>query len=205
MIPRPRGASWSESDDTTQVTKDAQRQGIIARDPAEFAEPAKTKRRTSEELDAWTRDEANLFCKHAAGDRMAACWLLTLCGLRRSEVLGLRWKDVDLDAGTITVTQGARRGHRDIHRHRRTQDGTRVPHPTDLGRDHRGAASPAHHPGGRAGGVGVAGTSKRDSSRWRPTGPRRCHRRTRIDSDDWRRPPESPPSLSATCGIRRCR
>ncbi|NDK92305.1 site-specific integrase [Gordonia desulfuricans] len=89
-----------------QVTKDAHRQGIIARDPAEFVEPPKAKRRTSEDLDVWTREEANLFRKHAAEDRLAACWLLTLCGLRRSEVLGLRWKDVDLDAGTITVAQG---------------------------------------------------------------------------------------------------
>lgn len=89
-----------------QVTKDAHRQGIIARDPAEFVEPPKAKRRTSEELDVWTREEANLFRKHAEDDRMFACWLLTLCGLRRSEVLGLRWRDVNLSAGTITVAQG---------------------------------------------------------------------------------------------------
>lgn len=89
-----------------QVTKDAHRQGIIARDPAEFVEPPKAKRRTSEELDVWTHEEANLFRKHAEDDRMFACWLLTLCGLRRSEVLGLRWRDVNLSAGTITVAQG---------------------------------------------------------------------------------------------------
>lgn len=34
------------------------------------------------------------------------CWLLTLAGLRRSEVLGLRRSDVDFDAGTVTVAQG---------------------------------------------------------------------------------------------------
>ena len=89
-----------------QVTKDAHRQVIIARDPAEFVEPPKAKRRTSEELDVWTREEVNLFRKHAEDDRMFACWLLTLCGLRRSEVLGLRWRDVNLSAGTITVAQG---------------------------------------------------------------------------------------------------
>ncbi|EGD56725.1 site-specific integrase [Gordonia neofelifaecis] len=89
-----------------QVTKDAHRQGIISRDPSEFVEPPKAKRVAAENLDVWTREEANLFRKHTAEDRMAACWLLTLCGLRRSEVLGLRWRDVDLDAGTITVTQG---------------------------------------------------------------------------------------------------
>jgi integrase len=39
-------------------------------------------------------------------ERLVACWLLTLAGLRRSEVLGLRWSDVDLDAGTVSVAQG---------------------------------------------------------------------------------------------------
>ncbi|MGV7394690.1 site-specific integrase, partial [Mycobacterium kansasii] len=38
--------------------------------------------------------------------RLDACWLLTLGGLRRSEVLGLRWSDIDHDARTVTVAQG---------------------------------------------------------------------------------------------------
>jgi integrase len=40
---------------------------------------------------------------YVVGDRRGACWLLSLCGLRRSEVLGLTWQDVDLSAGTITI------------------------------------------------------------------------------------------------------
>jgi site-specific recombinase XerC len=32
-------------------------------------------------------------------DELAAAWRLTLCGLRRSEVMGLRWDAVDLDRG----------------------------------------------------------------------------------------------------------
>ncbi len=39
-------------------------------------------------------------------DGLYACWLLTLYGLRRSEVLGLRWSDVDLKAKTLTVSRG---------------------------------------------------------------------------------------------------
>ena len=54
----------------------------------------------------WTPEQATRFRAHVAGDRLAACWLLTLAGLRRSEVLGLRWADVDHDAGTITIAQG---------------------------------------------------------------------------------------------------
>ena len=36
----------------------------------------------------------------------AVAWRLTLCGLRRSEVLGLSWDAVDLDRGEITVRAG---------------------------------------------------------------------------------------------------
>ncbi len=32
-------------------------------------------------------------------------WLIALRGLRRGEAAGLRWSDVDLDAGTLTVAQ----------------------------------------------------------------------------------------------------
>ena len=38
-------------------------------------------------------------------DRLYAAWRLSLYGLRRGEVLGLRWSDVDLKARTLTVNQ----------------------------------------------------------------------------------------------------
>jgi integrase len=38
------------------------------------------------------------------GDRLEACWLVMLgCGLRPGEATGLRWEDVDLDAGVLHV------------------------------------------------------------------------------------------------------
>jgi integrase len=43
---------------------------------------------------------------HLRSDDRYALWLLTLYGLRRSEVLGLCWDDVDLAAGTLTVARG---------------------------------------------------------------------------------------------------
>jgi integrase len=39
----------------------------------------------------------------ADADRLAACWRLTLYGLRRGEVLGLCWDDIDLQANTVTI------------------------------------------------------------------------------------------------------
>ena len=40
---------------------------------------------------------------HVAGDRLAHAWHPALSGLRRGEIGGLRWSDVDLDAGTLTI------------------------------------------------------------------------------------------------------
>ncbi|MFX5161770.1 tyrosine-type recombinase/integrase, partial [Acinetobacter baumannii] len=36
--------------------------------------------------------------------------LMLACGLRRGEALGLQWQDLDLEAGTLTVTRAWARG-----------------------------------------------------------------------------------------------
>ncbi|QLL05594.1 site-specific integrase [Mycobacterium vicinigordonae] len=82
---------------------DAMAQGLVARNVARLVKRPKV---TATEMSTWTPEQAAAFRAHVADDRLAACWLLTLAGLRRSEVLGLRWADVDQDAGTITVAQG---------------------------------------------------------------------------------------------------
>ena len=41
----------------------------------------------------------------ASRDRLHAAWRLSLYGLRRGEVLGLRWSDIDLRARTLTGRQ----------------------------------------------------------------------------------------------------
>jgi integrase len=40
-----------------------------------------------------------------SSDRLYVAWRLSLYGLRRGEVLGLRWSDIDLRARTLTVNQ----------------------------------------------------------------------------------------------------
>ncbi|WP_237077166.1 site-specific integrase [Mycobacteroides abscessus] len=82
---------------------DALAQGLVVRNVAKLVKRPKV---VAVEMSAWTDDEAAAFRAHITTDRLAACWLLTLAGFRRSEVLGLRWADVDLAAGTVSVAQG---------------------------------------------------------------------------------------------------
>lgn len=60
---------------------------------------------TERENTTWSEDQLRAFLAAAAADRLAACWLLSALGLRRGEVLGLRWSDVDLDAGTLVIAR----------------------------------------------------------------------------------------------------
>jgi integrase len=54
-------------------------------------------------MKTWTADQAGRFLAAVAADRLAPAWQLSLYGLRRGEILGLRWSDVDLDARTLTI------------------------------------------------------------------------------------------------------
>ncbi|WP_307044508.1 tyrosine-type recombinase/integrase [Streptomyces achromogenes] len=48
--------------------------------------------------------EAIPFLRSVRAHRLyAACVLVLVLGLRRSEVLGLRWQDIDFEAGRFTV------------------------------------------------------------------------------------------------------
>jgi len=54
------------------------------------------------EMRVLTRDEARRFLLAASGDTMEALFTLALAtGMRQGELLGLRWRDVDLDAEVV--------------------------------------------------------------------------------------------------------
>jgi integrase len=54
----------------------------------------------------WTRDELRTFLSNAKDDRLYAAWvLLATTGMRRGELLGLRWTDLDFDNGHAAVRQ----------------------------------------------------------------------------------------------------
>jgi integrase len=60
---------------------------------------------TPSERTTWTKAQVRTFLRAAASDRLHAAWRLSLYGLRRGEVLGLRWSDIGLRAKTLTVNQ----------------------------------------------------------------------------------------------------
>jgi integrase len=54
----------------------------------------------------WTAIELRGFLEHVEVERLAALWMLAAStGMRRGEVLGLRWIDVDLDRARVAVRQ----------------------------------------------------------------------------------------------------
>ena len=79
---------------------------LIAVNPAATV-PSPQKVRS--EKQSFTRDEARAYLEAAAGLRFSALFVLVLTtGLRRSEVLGLRWEDVDAATLEIRVRQRIR-------------------------------------------------------------------------------------------------
>ncbi|MEV0090501.1 site-specific integrase [Streptomyces sp. NPDC050738] len=59
---------------------------------------------------AWNAREAITFLRTARAHRLyAACVLVLVLGLRRSEVLGLRWQDIDFENGQFTPTKQVQR------------------------------------------------------------------------------------------------
>ena len=79
----------------------AMRWGIVSRNVAALAEPRKESRTRIAPL---TPAQARAFIAATADDRLGGLYYVAIAtGLRQGELLALRWEDVDLDAGRLTV------------------------------------------------------------------------------------------------------
>jgi len=57
-------------------------------------------------MQTWNGAQLRTFLDSIDHDRLRGCWwLLANTGMRRGEALGLRWSDVDLEAGTLRITR----------------------------------------------------------------------------------------------------
>lgn len=80
---------------------DAVKWGLVLRNVADLVDPPKAAHRETVTL---TAEEGRRLLAAAASDRFEALFVLALtAGLRRGELLGLRWGDVDLAGETLTV------------------------------------------------------------------------------------------------------
>jgi integrase len=88
---------------------DAERKGLVQRNVARLATPPSPSSARSPEVTVWTPEELRAFLEFSAASphgpllRVAA-----MTGLRRSELCGLRWVDVDFEPARLTVRQAKR-------------------------------------------------------------------------------------------------
>ena len=87
--------------------KDAVTRGLVNRNVALVAHAPKLKSIPKVEPKAWNAQQLQAFLQAAAGHRLfPAFWVLAAPGMRRSELLGLRWDDVDLKKKRLSVSRG---------------------------------------------------------------------------------------------------
>ena len=83
---------------------DAVRWGRLTVNPVAGADPPKASAEHHERLPVWTAEQLSAFLGHVSEDRLYALWrLLAMTGMRRGEALGLAWRDVDMEADSVSI------------------------------------------------------------------------------------------------------
>ena len=87
---------------------DAVRKRTLTRNPAVLADPPKrsTTSGRDREMHVWTAAQLQMFLASVGEERLAPAYVLaTHTGMRRGEIAGLRWADIDLAAKLIHIRQ----------------------------------------------------------------------------------------------------
>lgn len=87
-----------------KALKDAVRWGYLDSNPVDAADPPTVRAEGPHEMSTWTPTQLRRFLEFIRADRFyPLLFVLATTGMRRGEVLGLRWCDVDLEAGHLAV------------------------------------------------------------------------------------------------------
>lgn len=90
----------------SKVLADAADRGLVSRNIAASARPPRPRKTGARQIRFWTPPELAKFLASVRDDRLYALWhLAAMTGMRRGELLGLRWSDVDLGAKRVSVRQ----------------------------------------------------------------------------------------------------
>jgi len=85
----------------SKALADAQRWHYVTHNAVAGAELPRPTRAAAR---AWSADQLSAFLAHVEGDRLYPLWrFLVATGCRRGEAVGLRWSDLDLEAGTALI------------------------------------------------------------------------------------------------------
>ena len=88
----------------TSSLKWAVRQHLRTTNPA--SEVSAVPRPSTDQHPCWTPEQTATFLAATQEDRLYPLYLLAVTtGMRRGEVVGLHWEQVDLDAGQVTVSR----------------------------------------------------------------------------------------------------
>jgi len=85
-----------------RALRHAQRRGLVDANIAELVDPPKPQRR---EMQSLSPEQAQHFLGVVRADRLEALYVLAITtGMRQGELLGLRWRDIDLPGRSLRVT-----------------------------------------------------------------------------------------------------
>jgi integrase len=89
-----------------RALQDAVDKGALPSNPASQASPPKVSATRAPETEVWTPEQLAEFFQQTKDHHLGALIRVAgMTGLRRGELCGLRWSDVDLDASSLTVAQ----------------------------------------------------------------------------------------------------
>jgi integrase len=93
----------------SEALKYAVKQGYLGRNPCELVDPPRPQKKTMRTL---TPEELETLLEAASDNQFyPVIYTAVSSGLRRAELLALRWRDIDFDSQSILVSQTLYKGH----------------------------------------------------------------------------------------------